>query len=116
MHQKSNLVLISKETYHENAHLDKHHHRRIGNFGCSGRLGFFNPRLGSYLFRIDTQLSRNVGISGYYTAPAQLQQAAEHKSACGWRVVKNDLDAPKAVHTVSGNSKHLAPTNLQLVC
>ena len=60
--------------------------------------------------------TRNLDVTGYYTAPAQLQQADEHKSTCSWRAVKNDINAPKAAHTVAGNTEYFAPANLQLVC
>ena len=65
---------------------------------------------------LNPSFTRDVDISGYYTAPANLQQAAEHKSTCGWRTVKNDINAPKATYTVAGNTEYFAPTNLQLVC
>ena len=65
---------------------------------------------------LNPSFTRNVDVTGYYTAPAQLQQAAENKSTCNWRVVKNDINAPKAAHTVAGNTEYFAPANLQLVC
>ncbi len=64
---------------------------------------------------MNPSFTRNVDISGYYTAPAQLQQAAADKSTCNWRVAKNDLSS-KAAYTVAGNTEYFAPTNLQLVC
>ncbi len=65
---------------------------------------------------LNPSFTRNVDISGYYKVPAQLQLAAESKSTCSWRAVKNDINAPKATHTVQGNTEYFAPTNLQLVC
>ncbi len=64
---------------------------------------------------LNPSFTRNVDISGYYTAPAQLKQAA-NKSACNWRMVKNEINSLKAAYTVAGNTEYFAPANLQLVC
>ncbi len=65
---------------------------------------------------LNPSFTRDLDVSGYYTAPAQLQQAAANKSTCNWRAVKNDLNAPQAAYTVAGNTEYFAPANLQLVC
>ena len=65
---------------------------------------------------LNPSFTRNVDITGYYTAPAELQQAAANKSSCNWRVAKNDINSSKAAYTVAGNTEYFAPTNLQLVC
>ena len=77
---------------------------------------FSTPDLDVIYSGLNPSFTRNVDVSGYYTAPAQLQKAAEHKSTCSWRVVKNDLEAPRAAHTVAGNTEYFAPANLKLVC
>jgi hypothetical protein len=64
---------------------------------------------------LNPSFTRNVDVTGYYTVPAQLQQV-EHKSACNWSVVKNDLNLLKAAYAVAGNTEYFAPANLQLVC
>ncbi len=64
---------------------------------------------------LNPSFTRNLDVTGYYTAPAQLQQAA-NKSACNWRVVKNDINSLKAAYTVADNTEYFAPMNLQLVC
>jgi hypothetical protein len=64
---------------------------------------------------LNPSFTRNLDVTGYYTAPSQLQQVA-HKSACNWSVVKNDINLPKAAYTVAGNTEYFAPANLQLVC
>lgn len=64
---------------------------------------------------LNPSFTRNVDVSGYYTAPAQLKQAA-NKSACNWRVAKNDINSPSAAYIVAGNTEYFTPANLQLVC
>lgn len=76
---------------------------------------FSNHDLDTIYSGLNPSFTRDLDISGYYTAPAQLQ-TAEHKSTCGWRVVKNDINAPQATHIVAGNNEYFAPANVQLVC
>ncbi len=63
---------------------------------------------------LNPSFTRDVDVSSYYTVPAQLQQTTANKPICNWRMVKNNLNAPK--YTVAGNTEYFAPTNLQLMC
>lgn len=65
---------------------------------------------------LEPSFTRNVDKTSHYTASAQLQQAAEHKSTCDWRAVDNNINTPRPAYTVVGNSDYFALTNLQNVC
>ena len=66
---------------------------------------------------LNPSFTRDVDVSGYYTATAQLQEITGHSSStCSWRTVRNDINAPQAAYSVPGNNEYFAPANVQLVC
>ena len=65
---------------------------------------------------MNPSFTRDVDVSGYYIAPAQMKLTAAQTSTCRWRVVKGDINAPRAAYTMPGNQDYFAPVNMQLVC
>ena len=63
--------------------------------------------------------TRNLDVSNYYTTPANLQKvAANEKSTCHWRAVKNDPNSINGAYSAkdSVESNYLPSRNVQLVC
>jgi hypothetical protein len=63
--------------------------------------------------------TRDVDVSNYYRAPANLQKVAAtaNKSACHWIAVKNGPNSINGAYPVANvESNYLASRNLQLVC
>lgn len=64
--------------------------------------------------------TRDLDVSNYYRAPANLQKVAanENKATCHWIAVKNGPNSINGAYSAENNveSNYLASRNLQLVC
>lgn len=81
---------------------------------------FSNRDLDVIYSGFNPSFTRDVDVSNYYRAPANLQKVAAiaKKSTCHWSAVKNDPNSINGAYSAANSveSNYLPSRNLQLVC